>query len=99
MSELGSISDVGAQPQRPLWPYEPTSSALSLTSEKCHVWTASGWQVLSSRTQAWVMCGRLRVGKCFHHVRRLGSCVDGSGLASAFITYAGLGQCSHVFGL
>ena len=32
------------------------------------------------------------------HVRKV-PCVDGSGLASAFITYAGLGQCSHVFGL
>jgi hypothetical protein len=26
-------------------------------------------------------------------------CVDGSGLARTFFTYAGLGQCSHVFGL
>jgi hypothetical protein len=26
-------------------------------------------------------------------------CTDGSGLARTFFTYAGLGQCSHVFGL
>ena len=26
-------------------------------------------------------------------------CVDGSGLARAFFTYAGLGRCCHVFGL
>src|SRR5216683_4793666 len=32
------------------------------------------------------------------HVSKV-PCVDGSGLARTFFTYAGLGQCSHVFGL
>ena len=32
------------------------------------------------------------------HVRKV-PCVDGSELARTFFTFAGLGQCSHVFGL
>ena len=30
---------------------------------------------------------------------RVGSCVDGSGLARAFFTFCSIGRCSHVFGL
>src|SRR6266436_9937864 len=35
-------------------PQQRTFTKATVTSALCHVWTAPGWQVLSSRTQAWV---------------------------------------------
>src|SRR5262245_4732985 len=41
----------------PVYPHEQTSSLPSGISEKCHVWTAPGWQEESSRR---------RLGRCSH---------------------------------
>src|SRR6266403_4723775 len=38
---------------RPLWFAFRTQLGLRAMSEKCHVWTAPGWQGLSSRLQHW----------------------------------------------
>ena len=37
----------------PPCPRQPTLSVRPTTSEKCHVWTAPGWQGFSSRLQHW----------------------------------------------
>ena len=35
------------------WPNSDLGAAMQRMSAKCHVWTAPGWQELSSRLQAW----------------------------------------------
>jgi hypothetical protein len=54
---------------------------------------------LASRKSGHVRYAPIATKICSSAKCREVPCVDGSGLARTFFTYAGLGQCSHVFGL